>query len=357
MEMKNAFIKYKKPQVSQAHLEYSNLGESLRILVSENGIQALGEVRKVEDFLRGRGVNNLQILQLSLLLEESNLSRYLSKNPGSVSLVDINNIITCAERTTGLRRDAIRDILAAILYSMDLSNALVHTPVQATGDQIAYQDRGIVMREKYRDIESQIIQAVNAKDTKKLLELLPDLNRLAEAGVPQALYWKGVCYDMGLGAEKNLDKVHEYMEAAARGGCPEANAYLGDYYFSKDIPDFDTALRYYTEIGAVALNRTRQKNVRVILAAEPKNFKMLCMTGILTAILIVFNVMMAQGMLFKPDVGSNVVWAWISSILVLVTYALSCRTFFILKLKHIDYKVIPAISMLLFSLCTFFAMI
>lgn len=107
----------------------------------------------------------------------------------------------------------------------------------------------------------------------------------------------------------------------------------------------------------MALNRTRQKNVRVILAAEPKNFKMLCMTGILTAILIVFNVMMAQGVLFKPGAGSNVVWAWISSILVLVTYALSCRTFFILKLKHIDYKVIPAISMLLFSLCTFFAMI
>ena len=173
--------------------------------------------------------------------------------------------------------------------------------------------------------------------------------------MPAALYWKGLCYDLGFGVEKNPEKVREYMAASAAAGNPGANAYLGDYYFASG--DFDKALGYYTEIGAIALNPQRQKNVQAILAAKPQNFQILWMSGILLVLEIIFNIFLGQGMFCKPGAISNVVWAVISSLLSAAVYGLFCWQYFFQKKKHNRCLWAPTAMMLVLLCCTFFAIL
>lgn len=332
---------------------YLNLGQCIREYVSEKGLEALKITGDLKEYLKEKNVENILIIQAIMLLEESNITNYFSQADIGISMIDVNNIVSCSEINTGLNRGTVKNILAALLYGIGLPTDIENAIIQ-TENGLERKDTAILFRADYRDVESRISEAVRLKDEISIKEVMPDLNRLADAGVPKALYWKGKCFYEGIGTVKDERKGFLYMKAAANAGCSDANAFLGDHYFDSLLPEYTTALGYYTEIGAVPLNSERQKKVKIILAAAKQNNKLVAMSGILLVLMYAFNVLMAQGS-FMADRAHHNVLAIISSVLLTGLYGVFVYAF--VKRKYDVYVIISVLMFLLFALFVFIAFV
>lgn len=336
--------------------EYKNLGPIIRSIVNENSAEILKNTNAFSKALADKKVDNIIVMQLSLLLEAGNIRNYLTQVKSGITMIDVNNMITCAEAETGLTKMKLKLLLTAVLYGLSLPSEIESLIIPQKDGVIKRIDTAIVSADKYSTKLNEIKQAVNSKDEKKLKELSVDFEQLVNSGNPEALYLKGLCYKSGIGTEPDNRQASRFFSIAANAGHAEANAAMGDYYF--DMPDtfnnYTEAFNYYTQIGAVALSDERKSNLKAIMAAKKQNIVQLIMTGILLIILFIFNQLLGKGS-FSTDLRTHWGWAITSDILCCITFGLSI--FGYMKAKYNKTKWAASVMFIITSITTFFALI
>lgn len=330
---------------------YSNAGEILRKAVNEKGPAVLQDLDAVESSLKSGGCDPAAMRQILLFLQTGNIARYLPQTQTGVSMIDVNNIIFRTECESGLNKDVVKKILVAVLYALSLPTAL-ETVAIPTASGTQYQDKRLESSEKYDQKLAETKKAILANDEKALTPLLPELNRMADNGYAQALYQKGLCYYNACGAEKNVAEAEKYFDMAARNGCVEAYAALGDCCFQKEIPNYTRAFECYTALGAIANSKERQENIKTILEEKRVNAKLLAANFVLVAALVVFNVFLAKGS-FSAYGETHVFAAAASIVLSLAAFSLS--VFSLIKKRFNSIRWATPLIFVLAMICTFFA--
>lgn len=331
--------------------EITHLGNALRSILAESGVETFSDGPKTAELLIRHGVTHMLALQTALLLETDNMRSYLTRISTNITMIDINTTVTCAERDTGLKRAAIKDILTAVLFGLNLPNTLARIPVLGKAG-VESRDTALLPPHRYLRKLQNIKDAVENQNTEAFVQLAPQLDLLGKAGIPEALYWKGICYLKGFAVEKDEAQAYRLIAAAAEGGYAGANAALGDYYFGAAHPDFTKAYQYYTGIGAVALSHERRDNLKTILEEKPLNQKLLFLNTVLLALCLVFNWMLGSGS-FSADAGSHWFWAAFSGLLGLGIYGGSIYQYARRKFNSLKWAA-PAI-MLAIMIGTLFA--
>ena len=332
--------------------DISLLGETLKKIISENGTEVINDSNKIIDLLCSHSINNVLALQTALLFEASNVRNYLAQVSTGITLIDVNNMVTCAEKETGLTKIKIKNLLAAVLFGLSLPNSIASVPV-VNEKGIEIEDTAILPVSEYSEKIINVKNAIVNKDVEKIVELAPQLELLVKAGIPDAFYLKGLCYLDGWAAEKNEKRGYQFIAVAAKGGHAEANAILGDYYFSSDHPNFTNAYQYYTMIGATAVSQDRQDHLKAILAEKTLNIQLMVINTIFLIMCFVFNNMLGSGA-FSADLGKHWFWAVFSDILIAGTYEISIYQFVMQKFNSLKWSTLT--MMLILFICAFFAL-
>lgn len=305
----------------EQYKDYENVGNIVKKIISEKGLTCLEDTDAFVSLLKEKKVDTVLAMQLGLLLEAGNIKSYLTQVKTGITMIDVNNMVTCAEAQTGLSKKSVKYLLTVMLYGLSLPSeiATLRIPDESSYKQI---DTALVNRDKYTAVLRDLRSAVNDKNEETVAENAAVLAEMVSAGIPEALYLKAVCYIEGIATEADHQKGFRYMQSAASAGVPEANAYLGDYYFEDDILcDYTTAFNYYTQIGAVAMSKERKQNLKVIVAAKRQNITQLILNGILLVLIYVFNVLVGKGG-FSYNGAAHWGWAVTSMVLTTLIYGL-----------------------------------
>ena len=336
---------------------YKELGTIIRAIIGEKKVGILKNTEAFSKALLEKNVDEVVVMQLSLLLEAGNIRNYLTQVKSGISMIDVNNMITCAEDETGLTKKKIKLLLTAVLYGLSLPSAIENVIIPQGNGEFGRADSAIISAEEYSASLEEVKQAIKNKNEGKLKELSTSFERLVKAGVPEAMYLKGMCYKEGIGTEVDVKHSLKYLMAAADAGHAEANAVMGDYYFDSptyDFTDYTKAFNYYTQIGAVALSDDRKDNLRAIMASNKQNIIQLILTGVLLAILFVFNQQLGMGT-FSTDMKTHWGWAITSDVLSTVVYGLSI--FVYTQAKYNKTKWAATTMFIITAITTFFALI
>ncbi len=337
--------------------QYQNLGAIIRTVISEKGIDILKDTEAFSKELIHKKVNSIAVMQLSLLLEAGNIRNYLTQIKSGITMVDVNNMITCAEEETGLSKTKLKLLLTAMLYGLSLPSAIEKVVIPKQDGSLVRQDAAILPLDQYVNQLKEIKQAVQEKKEEILKNKSVEFERLVNAGVPEALYLKGICYQDGIGTEADMKRALPYFISAAKAGHAEANAVMGDYYFEASeygLDDYSKAFEYYTQIGAVALSEQRKQNLLVIIASKKQNITQLFLTGILLVVLFIFNQQLGSGQ-FSLDAKAHWFWAIVSDLLCAATYGLAIWSYSIANYNRTKWA--AAAMFIISAICTFFALI
>ncbi len=332
---------------------YSNAGVILRAGLQKNGVEFLGQFDSLEEYLKSNKCDTTVICQLLLFLRTSNIIRYIPQTHTGISLIDINNIISCAEATSGLCRDTIKKILVTVLYGLSLPTSLTTIEIPTESGR-RYKDAVLEPVDKYEQKLSTISKAIKERDLDTLAPLFPELNRMADNGNAEALYQKGLCYFYGVGIEENDNEAQKYFEMAAHNGSVKANAALGDYCFQADIPNYTQAFAYYTMLGSIANSKERQKRVKIIVEEKHLNSKLIVANAILLVFLIVFDVFMINGA-FSAYGTHHAFWGIVSIVLAVAGFSLSVLNY--IKLRYNSIMWATPLIFVLDMLCVLFALL
>lgn len=329
------------------------LGEALKQLIAEQGIDILKSSDAVSEGLKNKNISSNIIMQMILFLNASNISNYYTQTENGITMIDVNNIIICACEETGLTKKRIKYLLTAVLYALGMPTDIQFANIPSeTG--ITEVSKCIVSPATYAEKLADIQKAIQSKDEKKISNLSTDLDAFVKAGIPEAMYLKGVCHMNGIGTETDMKVAYNYFAAAANMGHAEANAALGDYYASEENRNYTKSYEYYTQLGAVALSDERKDNLKTIIANVEQNVKQLVLSGILLVILLIFNMRMGSGM-FEASGQAHWVIAVISDIILCGIYGLSIFQFKTLKYDEIKWA--TTVMIIVFTITTFIALV
>ncbi len=320
---------------------YKNAGKLLRALVQEHGQDVLNTPPDLYALLLQKQCHPTVAMQIALVIEASTVRRYFSQAATGISMIDVNNIVASAESGTGLSKLAIKNTLTCIFYGLSLPTDLstVYIPTGENG----HEPKVTVTADlyQYSTALQQITKAIETNDEKLLMGYRNDFSAMCQAGHPKALYLQGLCYYRGIGTEQNITKAGQYLRAAHAGGELAATSLLGDLLF-EDPSCYDEAYSYYTVIGATALSKERQKNLKVILAQHRLNLYDMAFAVVMWALALVFNILLGTGA-FSVDGASHWVWAGISIGVSTLVAALAGVYFALTKYNSIKWA-IPAIA-------------
>jgi len=327
-------------------MEHNNVyrftGEILRSIIKEKGLEILNDTQALEAQLKEKHCDEKTLYQVLLVIKVSNFNRYIPQIRTGISMVDINNIVSCTEKETGFSKKTIKAVLSSIFYGLSLPTALESVVLPADKGEII-KDVALIEFEQYESKLKEIDRAINERDNEKIVEYAADLELMAKAGHPEALYLKGLCYYCGIGTEENFHEAQRYLQTAAKGGSIRANALLGDLYFNeRTLPDYDRAFKHYTVIGAVAFSPKRQKNVQIILQQKDTNVVDVGLSVALWVVMLIFNIMLGSGT-FSFDGASH----WITAIIsiVLSTAVLAFGVLDFLRTKYNSVKwIVPCMA-------------
>lgn len=295
--------------------KYLQFGHTLREIISRSGKEILTNPDELDAILREKKASSTLSLQLLLFLHTSNFKKYLSQKEIGLSMIDINTLVLNGERTTGMNRDTVKNILIALLYGLSIPTDLATVHIPGNYDKTHHKEIRLSEYDGDRAYLKQIDIAILEKDERKLSDAIPALHRMVQAGNPWAQYYLGLCYYEGICTEKNIRSALELFAASVNGGCIEARAMLGDCFYYGTW-DHTKAFEHYTTVGTVALSKKRQKNLKSLIQEKKTNFHLLIFNGILLFSLILFNVFLFKGS-FSVDAVKHPVSIFVSVMLAL----------------------------------------
>jgi hypothetical protein len=326
--------------------------EAIRIVLKENENNILETPDKFITELERTGCPYSLCLSLGLILTCGNIQNILFHNNHDVSMKDINNMIICIKARTGLCKTKVIELLTILLQALDLTVPI--SEILPEKEDTSHTKKILLL--DYHNFENDLIQlnlAIKNDKIEELLPLLPRLNLLAKAGVPDAMYLKGLCYLRGIGTVKDEKHAIKYLIAAANDGCGEAGALLGDIYYNADDRNYNLAYDYYTSLGAVSLSDERQNNIKAILTSDSMNIKTMFFNAIFIIYIFSFNVMLFNGT-FSAAGALHHFWPVFSDILVCLIYAASIFYYRKYRFNNLTWSSLAIFIASLF--CTVFAL-
>ena len=129
--------------------EYKNLGAIIRAIITEKGADILNNSEAFSKALRDKKVNSIVVMQLTLLLEAGNIRNYLSQIKSGITMIDVNNMIVCAEEKTGLTKKKLKLLLTSMLYGLSLPSAIETVVIPQSNDDFVQTDKAIITADKY----------------------------------------------------------------------------------------------------------------------------------------------------------------------------------------------------------------
>ncbi len=274
--------------------KYLAAGELLRVIIRENGTQVLKDCSALETMLLDRKCDTTIVYQLLLMLNSSNVVRYIPQQSTGISMIDINNIIICAEKDTGLSRNTVKALLSALLHGLSIPTDMMSVTIPNT-EGYSQKDVALVDFEKYQDDIAVLNEALNEKDEEIITKYADTLELLVKAGHPEALYIKGVCHLYGIATIEDKKMAKKYLYAAYRSGCTRAGAMLGDVSYNNGFLSNTKTFKYYTALGAIALDDERKSRIKALLYQKTCNKKTLIFATILLLISAIFSVLCGSG--------------------------------------------------------------
>ncbi len=314
--------------------EYQKAANALRDLVKQSQEQDIKEVLSVDNVsrvLQEAQCDDVVRMQLCVFIREGNVTRYVTqKNPGVCS-IECNNIVMSATERSGLDQRTVIALLNVILYALSMAPEQRYSVKVSDGKLssiwavTAQKDESTL-----RNIRIALDEYVNNGQSSNITKALDDLNTMADAGIPEALFLKGKCYYEGIGMPKDTKAAYPFLVAACRGGSAEANALLGDYNFEQ--PEISClhkskteAYERYTALGAVALSEKRQNNLKALIEEKSMNQKFVAFNFLAFVVSIILNTLLAKGFFISGQ--RHVFWGVIAVIFSTATFGLSVFEF------------------------------
>lgn len=304
--------------------------------ISKYGKSELFDTSKLEEYLVSNNVSEKDVCQLILILKFGNLKDYVERSEGSITSVELNNLIIGTERFTNLNRETVNKYLYDILISLgiDCEYEKFFVPLEASED-IEYTESSFISSGHLASELAKADRLMNNGAVDKALELY---TKLAKSGSATAMYNLGMCYFDGIGTEKSEEKGLKWIEAAAANGDARAKIKLGDYYYFNDNivnRNFSKAYELYSGIGVLTVNPKIKNNIVNILNQKKVNLIILALGAVLTLIMWVFLFVNTQSV----HHGSTLVgWGIPLTILPTLIYGFACYLY--KKLKYNNLKIL-----------------
>lgn len=297
-----AILKKTTSSVEFRQNEYQKAANALRNFVRQSQEQDIQEVLSIDNVsrvLQEAQCDDIIRMQMCIFVREGNVSRYVTQKDPGVCSIECNNIVMSATERSGLDQRTVIALLNVILYAFSMAPEQRYSVKVSDGKLSSIW---AVTSEKdehtLRNIHTALDEYVNNGRSNDISHALDDLNTMADAGIPEALYLKGKCYYEGIGMPKDAKAAYPYLVAACRGGSAEANALLGDYNFEQ--PDIGFLLKTeayerYTALGAVALSEKRQNNLKALIEERSMNQKFVIFNFLAFVASIILNILLAKG--------------------------------------------------------------
>lgn len=306
----------------------SSLSSILSSVVEQNGVELLFDTASLSEAMRKIGAEEAEVYRVCLMTQVTGFREVISRDPRTVQL-DLERYIQNAIKETGLTRDAILQVTAALSFATGIAmsyQAGLSKDFDHTTDHVAALAH-TVCQENLSIFRSAFEKVVLEESTSTELDF-EMLEPLVHYGIPRAKYYFGYCLLHGIQLEKNEARGIKLLHEAADAGDGNAAAALGDYYFAKGGSDnWTKAYDFYTGYGAIALNQDRKRAIVSILNHKRYNKKILglCMILFLAQVAIV---------IWSPSTtvfAARLFWGWFAVVAQLV----------LLVMKIMHYRIKP----------------
>ena len=349
-----AILKKNPNSVEFRQEEYQKAGNALRGLVKQSQGRDITQVLTVDNVskaLQEKNCDEIVRMQMCIFMREGNVARYITQNKLGVCSIEYNNIVMSATERSGLDQRTVIALLNVVLY------ALSKEPEQRYSAKVSDEKLSGIWaitskldEQNLRNVRAALNEYVDNGHRNDIAHVLDDLNIMANAGIPEALYLKGKCYYEGIGMPKDTSAAYPYLAAACHGGSAEANAMLGDYYFERQDISFlfkTEAYERYTALGAVALSEKRQDNLKALIEERAMNKKFVVGNFLAFIIAMVLNVLLTKGVFLGGQ--RHIFWGVVAIIFSMAVFGFSVFEF--IKWPYDEQRwVVPALGLIILLL-------
>lgn len=299
----------------------SELDGILAEAVTKLGIDAYLDEKKLAEAMLECGASETQILQVLIMTRVSGF-RELIECDEQTSQADMDRYVANALQETGLNRNVILNLTAAIALSKNIAFQYSATP---ENEQLLVEEKkafiipGSVYAEELEALKAEVERNGTITAAGNRLETL------AAVGVPGA---KGILGQYFLQKADDVEAVEiglQLLQEAAAEGDSAALGRLGDYYYAQEgHVGWDEAYHCYTGYGSACLTDKRRSAVINILNQGKFNRKTLAACCILAALLLI-AVILAPGMPLFSACKAFGVFCFLGACTVIVTAILHYR--------------------------------
>ncbi len=270
--------------------EYTSVGGILYDIVQRCGKEIFLDKEALEAEMRQAKIPEQRILQIKLMVSAAGFQELIRAEEGETEETNLNRFIGNAQEETGLGRETVlavgADISAALGYPV-VTEQRLYEKAQKNG-------RGFVVPFALYEKEMKPIREHFRKHEDLSAEEMKALTRLTEAGLPEAqMYMSEYLKD------KNPETAQELLLQAAEQGNGEAQAKLGDLYYSEARgTSWEEAYHCYTGYGTAALNRNRRINLKNILNQRIYNIRVLRLGLLVLGAMLFLTIFQTLGSLY-----------------------------------------------------------
>ncbi|CAK9304509.1 unnamed protein product, partial [Gordionus sp. m RMFG-2023] len=117
-------------------------------------------------------------------------------------------------------------------YNKILSNKLVNNKIENSSEDFKFESFSSSLIDTIQEAESKLNHMIGLSFLKdeNYIQALPWIKSSSELGNEKAQFNLALCYEQGLGVEKNLNKAKEYYLMSAEAGHSLAQYNLGIFY-------------------------------------------------------------------------------------------------------------------------------
>lgn len=262
---------------------------ALRRIVDSSGAEVFLDKESLAFKLEKDGVSEDNILRILLMVSVPGFKELIDGNENAVEN-NLNRFVGNAQELTGLSREWVLrlsgDIAAALGYPVVTGHDQYHAALK--------HNKAFVIPFPVYEKEMKSIRSKLAENKQLEEKELNTLSKLSEEGIAEAQLYMSQYLE-----QNNPKAAEELLLQAAQQGNGNAQAQLGDLYFGDPRTDhWEKAYECYTGYGTIALNQKRRKSLKDILNHKQYNLKMLQMSLLIIAAMLLTTLFFPTGVLY-----------------------------------------------------------
>ena len=276
---------------SKKNFNIGEMGTVLRKIVEQRSLEIYYNSEELQKALREEKIPESTIYQLCLMIQVSGFEQ-LTQLDSPTKQIELDRYVHNAVVETGLSKDVIMELTAYIAYSLDI--AIFCGTEEKINSALESKSAYVIPYSMYKRELNDFRRLMIDEKAQKFLPF-EILEPLVATGLPKAKFYMGYCLLKGVSLEEDSKRGLQLLKEAAQAGDIEASAALGDYYYEQnDVDSLELAYQYYTDYGALALNKKRQNAMISILNNKKYNQKMMKLSVAFAAFAIIVILLLSQ---------------------------------------------------------------